>query len=159
MLHTPAWDHPALGDALTGMIGRSPVFTAAEEWRLARLAVLRLEKKSPGYGDARHALAMAERKLDEATALSILTARKIASETVGGRGLRKVHDMFYRLQPGDVITAKEIALDTEMSERAVYRHVRSLISAGFPVVSEAGIGYTVRKMDHHIGRHAPREEE
>ena len=43
-----------------------------------------------------------------------------------------------------VVTAAQIALKLEISERTVYRDIRDLIQAGTPIDGEAGVGYRLQ---------------
>jgi predicted DNA-binding transcriptional regulator YafY len=44
-----------------------------------------------------------------------------------------------------VVTARELSLELEVSERTVYRDIQALMQSGVPLEGEAGIGYLLRK--------------
>lgn len=56
-----------------------------------------------------------------------------------------------QLQSKRIVKAQELADRFDVSLRTIYRDVRSLESSGVPIVSEAGVGYSI--MDGYlIGR-------
>jgi predicted DNA-binding transcriptional regulator YafY len=55
----------------------------------------------------------------------------------------RITAIFIQLQSKRVVTAQEIADRFEISVRTVYRDIRSLEEAGLPIVSEAGVGYSM----------------
>ena len=48
-----------------------------------------------------------------------------------------------QLQSRRVVKAKDIAERFSISLRTVYRDIRTLEEAGIPILSEAGIGYSI----------------
>jgi predicted DNA-binding transcriptional regulator YafY len=44
-----------------------------------------------------------------------------------------------------VVTARELALELEVSERTIYRDIADLSGSGVPVEGEAGVGYMLRR--------------
>jgi predicted DNA-binding transcriptional regulator YafY len=48
-----------------------------------------------------------------------------------------------QLQSKKIVTAQEIAGRFGVSHRTIYRDIRSLEEAGIPIVSEAGVGYSI----------------
>lgn len=57
----------------------------------------------------------------------------------------RVTSILIYLQTKSVVTAKELATRFEVSERTVYRDLRSLENAGVPIGAEAGVGYFLEK--------------
>lgn len=51
------------------------------------------------------------------------------------------------LRRRDLVTARELAAELEVSVRTVYRDVQDLVASGVPVEGEAGVGYTLRDFD------------
>jgi len=49
--------------------------------------------------------------------------------------------LLLELRRGRVVTARELALRLEVSERTVYRDVADLAGSGVPIAGEAGVGY------------------
>jgi predicted DNA-binding transcriptional regulator YafY len=47
-----------------------------------------------------------------------------------------------------VITARDIALELEVSERTIYRDIQDLSLSGVPITGEAGVGYRLMKGYH-----------
>ncbi|MEW6306576.1 MAG: YafY family protein [Verrucomicrobiota bacterium] len=56
--------------------------------------------------------------------------------------------MVVRLQSRRVVRAEDLADDFEISVRTVYRDMAALGEAGIPIVSEAGVGYSLVKGYH-----------
>jgi predicted DNA-binding transcriptional regulator YafY len=52
-----------------------------------------------------------------------------------------MHGILLQLQTKKVVTAQEIATFFDVSERTVYRDIRSLEESGVPIGAEAGVGY------------------
>ncbi|HED66506.1 MAG TPA: YafY family transcriptional regulator [Planctomycetes bacterium] len=48
------------------------------------------------------------------------------------------------LRRESLVTAAQLGLELEVSERTIYRDVRDLISSGVPIEGEAGVGYQLR---------------
>jgi predicted DNA-binding transcriptional regulator YafY len=44
-----------------------------------------------------------------------------------------------------VATARDLAVELEVSERTVYRDIRDLVISGVPIDGEAGVGYVLRR--------------
>ncbi len=57
--------------------------------------------------------------------------------------LTRITSILIQLQSKQVVTAKEIADRFEISQRTVYRDIRTLQEAGVPIGSEQGLGYFV----------------
>ena len=57
----------------------------------------------------------------------------------------RLASILIQLQSKKNVKAQEIAVRFEISLRTVYRDVRSLEIAGIPIISEAGIGYSLQK--------------
>ena len=57
----------------------------------------------------------------------------------------RLASILIQLQSKKIVKAQEIAVRFEISLRTVYRDVRSLEIAGIPIISEAGIGYSLQK--------------
>ena len=55
----------------------------------------------------------------------------------------RITAILVQLQSKKIVTAQEIADRFEISLRTVYRDIRSLEEAGVPILSEAGIGYSM----------------
>jgi len=55
----------------------------------------------------------------------------------------RITAILIQLQSKKIVTAQEIADRFEISLRTVYRDIRSLEEAGVPIVSEAGVGYSM----------------
>jgi len=55
----------------------------------------------------------------------------------------RITAILVQLQSKKIVTAQEIADRFEISLRTVYRDIRSLEEAGVPIVSEAGVGYSM----------------
>lgn len=53
------------------------------------------------------------------------------------------------LRRGELVRSQEIAAETGLSCRTVYRTVKRLRDEGFPVRGEAGVGYLMR-VDRHV---------
>ena len=51
------------------------------------------------------------------------------------------------LRRRDLVTARELAAELEVSERTIYRDVQDLIGSGVPIEGEAGVGYVLRSFD------------
>lgn len=49
------------------------------------------------------------------------------------------------LRRSRTITARDLAIALEVSERTIYRDIQSLILSGVPVEGEAGVGYILRR--------------
>ncbi|ESY79659.1 hypothetical protein X739_00850 [Mesorhizobium sp. LNHC220B00] len=62
-------------------------------------------------------------------------------------GLReaKTFEVLTALGDHEVTTAQKLAARVKVSERTIYRYIRDLRSAGAPILSEAGLGYQLRK--------------
>ena len=58
---------------------------------------------------------------------------------------RRLFQIYLRLLPGEQVTAAELARDTGVSERTVYRDVQRLVEAGLQVHGAAGVGYRLRE--------------
>lgn len=55
------------------------------------------------------------------------------------------------LMAGGLTTADQIAARLRVSQRTVYRDMRQLMADGLPIISEAGIGYMLRRREgHHV---------
>lgn len=52
------------------------------------------------------------------------------------------------LQSRRVVTAEELAAQFELSVRTIYRDIAALGQAGVPIISEAGVGYSLMKGYH-----------
>ncbi len=52
-----------------------------------------------------------------------------------------------RMRRSQLVTARQLADELEVSERTIYRDVRDLSASGVPVESEAGVGYRLRGYD------------
>ncbi len=59
--------------------------------------------------------------------------------------LDRITAILIQLQSKRVVKAQEIADRFEISLRTVYRDIRTLEAAGIPLLSEAGIGYSIMK--------------
>lgn len=59
--------------------------------------------------------------------------------------LNRLTEILIQLQSKRIIKAQEIADRFEISLRTVYRDIRALEEAGVPILSEAGIGYSIMK--------------
>lgn len=57
----------------------------------------------------------------------------------------RVTSILVYLQTKSVVTAQELATRFDVSERTVYRDLRSLETAGIPIGAEAGVGYFLDK--------------
>jgi len=55
----------------------------------------------------------------------------------------RITAIFIQLQSKKIVTAQEISERFGVSLRTIYRDIRSLEEAGVPIVSEAGIGYSM----------------
>lgn len=55
--------------------------------------------------------------------------------------VERMHGILLQLQTKKVVTAQEIATFFGVSERTVYRDIRSLEESGVPIGAEAGVGY------------------
>ncbi|MEZ6015145.1 MAG: YafY family protein [Planctomycetota bacterium] len=51
------------------------------------------------------------------------------------------------LRRRNLVTARELASELEVSERTVYRDIQDLVASGVPVEGEAGVGYVLRSFD------------
>ncbi|TIP13178.1 helix-turn-helix domain-containing protein [Mesorhizobium sp.] len=62
-------------------------------------------------------------------------------------GLReaKVDEVLAALGDYQVTTAHKLAARLKVSERTIYRYMRDLRAAGQPILSEAGMGYQLRR--------------
>ena len=61
------------------------------------------------------------------------------------RAMGRLFLIILLLRRGKVITAQEIARHINVSQRTIYRDLRSLIEGGVPIEGEAGVGYSLRK--------------
>jgi predicted DNA-binding transcriptional regulator YafY len=61
------------------------------------------------------------------------------------RAMGRLFLIILLLRRGKVITAREIAEQIDVSQRTVYRDLKSLIDGGVPIEGEAGVGYSLRK--------------
>ncbi len=59
--------------------------------------------------------------------------------------INRISAILIKLQSRRVVTAREIAEMFSISLRTVYRDIRTLEEAGIPIVSEAGVGYSIMK--------------
>ncbi|WP_304235736.1 YafY family protein [Jiulongibacter sediminis] len=59
--------------------------------------------------------------------------------------LDRLTSILIQLQSKRIVKAQEIADRFEISLRTVYRDIRTLEQAGVPIISEAGIGYSIMK--------------
>ena len=59
--------------------------------------------------------------------------------------INRVSSILIKLQSQRVVRAKEIADMFSISLRTVYRDIRTLEEAGIPILSEAGVGYSIMK--------------
>jgi predicted DNA-binding transcriptional regulator YafY len=59
--------------------------------------------------------------------------------------LNRLTEILIQLQSKRIIKAQEIADRFEISLRTVYRDIRALEEAGVPILSEAGVGYSIMK--------------
>ena len=46
------------------------------------------------------------------------------------------------------VTASELAQTLSVSERTIYRDIKSLVHSGVPIAGEAGIGYVLERGSH-----------
>ena len=60
----------------------------------------------------------------------------------------RVVSIFLLLQTRSVVTAKFLSEQFEVSERTIYRDIRTLENAGIPIGSEAGVGYFLERGYH-----------
>ena len=51
------------------------------------------------------------------------------------------------LRRSSTVTAAELAVDLEVSERTIYRDVADLTASGVPIEGEAGVGYALKSFD------------
>ncbi len=51
------------------------------------------------------------------------------------------------LRRSSTVTAAELAVDLEVSERTIYRDVADLSASGVPIEGEAGVGYALKSFD------------
>lgn len=56
--------------------------------------------------------------------------------------------LILHLQSRRVVTAEELAAQFELSVRTIYRDIAALGQAGVPIISEAGVGYSLMKGYH-----------
>jgi predicted DNA-binding transcriptional regulator YafY len=61
------------------------------------------------------------------------------------RAMGRLFLIILLLRRGKVITAQTIAQEIAVSQRTVYRDLKSLIESGVPIEGEAGVGYSLRK--------------
>lgn len=59
--------------------------------------------------------------------------------------LNRIAAILIKLQSQRVVRAQDIADTFSISLRTVYRDIRTLEAAGIPIVSEAGVGYSIMK--------------
>ena len=62
--------------------------------------------------------------------------------------INRVSAILIKLQSQRVVRAREIADMFSISIRTVYRDIRTLEEAGIPILSEAGVGYSIVKGYH-----------
>lgn len=55
----------------------------------------------------------------------------------------RVMAIFIQLQSKKIVTGQELAARFDVSLRTIYRDIRSLESAGIPIYSESGVGYSL----------------
>lgn len=62
-------------------------------------------------------------------------------------GLReaKKGEVLAALGDHQVTTADKLAARVEVSERTIYRYIRQMRAAGAPILSEAGMGFQLRR--------------
>ncbi|TPJ57061.1 MULTISPECIES: helix-turn-helix domain-containing protein [unclassified Mesorhizobium] len=62
-------------------------------------------------------------------------------------GLReaKKDEVLAALGDYQVTTADKLAAHVKVSERTIYRYIRQLRAAGAPILSEAGMGYMLKR--------------
>lgn len=56
----------------------------------------------------------------------------------------RLFDIIQILRRGNIVRARDIAAELEVSERTVYRDIASLIGSGIGIEGEAGVGYLLR---------------
>jgi len=57
----------------------------------------------------------------------------------------RVTSILIYLQTQSMITAQELAIRFDVSERTIYRDLRTLKTTGVPIGAEAGVGYFLDK--------------
>ena len=62
--------------------------------------------------------------------------------------INRISAILIKLQSQRVVRAREIADMFSISLRTVYRDIRTLEEAGIPILSEAGVGYSIMKGYH-----------
>ena len=62
--------------------------------------------------------------------------------------INRISAILIKLQSQRVVKAREIAEMFSISLRTVYRDIRTLEEAGIPILSEAGVGYSIMKGYH-----------
>lgn len=62
-------------------------------------------------------------------------------------GLReaKLNEVLAALGDFEVTTSAKLAARINVSERTIYRYIRQLRAAGAPILSDAGMGYQLRR--------------
>ena len=53
----------------------------------------------------------------------------------------RLFQIVLQLGRGRVVTAKTLSERLEVSERTIYRDIKSLMASGVPIEGEAGVGY------------------
>lgn len=57
----------------------------------------------------------------------------------------KADEVLAALSDYQVTTGAKLAAKVHVSERTIYRYIRQLRAAGAPILSEAGMGYQLRR--------------
>jgi predicted DNA-binding transcriptional regulator YafY len=81
----------------------------------------------------------------KATGSSTWLSHHDRTEKMIMRAMGRLFLIILLLRRGRVITAHEIAQQINVSQRTVYRDLKSLIESGVPIEGEAGVGYSLRK--------------
>lgn len=68
---------------------------------------------------------------------------------MGDESLKKINRIvaiLTTLQAKRLVKAQELAEKFQVSLRTIYRDIKILESVGVPILSEAGVGYTIREI-------------
>ncbi|MBI2421587.1 MAG: YafY family transcriptional regulator [Candidatus Hydrogenedentes bacterium] len=61
------------------------------------------------------------------------------------RKAERLFQLVLLLRRPRVVTARELAVELQVSERTVYRDIQALVLSGVPIEGEAGVGYVLRR--------------
>jgi predicted DNA-binding transcriptional regulator YafY len=61
------------------------------------------------------------------------------------RPASRLFQIILLLRRGQIVTARQIADELEVSLRTIYRDIRTLMMSGVPIEGEAGVGYFLRR--------------